>query len=90
MLQAKAKNYQIVDAGPAPAIRGAVYVGSGKKSMERLRGLDKEEKLLLVCAKGKRAYFLQNRLRHYGYKNTKVLEGSLFFNDVKVQNAQLP
>lgn len=83
----KAKNYKIVDAGPAPAIRGAVYVDLAKVNGE-VEGLDKEEKLLLVCAKGKRAYFLQNRLRHYGYKNTKVLEGSLFFNDVKVQNAQ--
>lgn len=83
----KAKDYKIVDAGPAPAIRGAVYVDLAKVNGE-VEGLDKEEKLLLVCAKGKRAYFLQNRLRHYGYKNTKVLEGSLFFNDVKVQNAQ--
>ena len=83
----KAKDYKIVDAGPAPAIRGAVYVDLAKVNGE-VEGLDKEEKLLLVCAKGKRAYFLQNRLRHYGYKNTKDLEGSLFFNDVKVQNAQ--
>ena len=83
----KAKDYKIVDAGPAPVIRGAVYVDLAKVNGE-VEGLDKEEKLLLVCAKGKRAYFLQNRLRHYGYKNTKVLEGSLFFNDVKVQNAQ--
>lgn len=83
----KAKDYKIVDAGPAPAIRGAVYVDLAKVNGE-VEGLDKEEKLLLVCAKGKRAYFLQNRLRHYGYKNTKVLEGSLFFNDVKVQNTQ--
>ena len=83
----KAKDYKIVDAGLAPAIRGAVYVDLAKVNGE-VEGLDKEEKLLLVCAKGKRAYFLQNRLRHYGYKNTKVLEGSLFFNDVKVQNAQ--
>ena len=48
----------------------------------------KEEKILLVCAKGKRAYFLQNRMRYYGYKNTVVLEGATFFNDVKVKNAE--
>lgn len=83
----KAKDYKIIDASPAPSIRGAVYVDLAKVNGE-VEGLDKEEKLLLVCAKGKRGYFLQNRLRHYGYKNTKVLEGSLFFNDVKVQNAQ--
>ena len=45
----------------------------------------KTKKLLLVCAKGKRAYFLQNRLRHLGYTNTLSLEGGLFFNDVKVK-----
>ena len=83
----KAKDYKIIDASPAPTIRGAVYVDLAKVNGE-VEGLDKEEKLLLVCAKGKRGYFLQNRLRHYGYKNTKVLEGSLFFNDVKVQNIQ--
>lgn len=83
----KAKDYKIIDASPAPSIRGAVYVDLAKVNGE-VEGLDTEEKLLLVCAKGKRGYFLQNRLRHYGYKNTKVLEGSLFFNDVKVQNAQ--
>lgn len=41
-----------------------------------IEGLDKNEKLLLVCTRGKRAYFLQNKLRHYGYSNTLVLEGA--------------
>ena len=35
---------------------------------------------------GKRAYFLQNRLKSYGYTNTRVLEGGAFFNDVHVEN----
>ena len=43
-------------------------------------GLDPQEKLLLVCSKGKRAYLLQNRLKYYGYTNTKVLEGGTLFN----------
>ena len=41
-----------------------------------------------MCAKGKRAYFLQNRMRYYGYTNTVVLEGATFFNDVKVKNTE--
>ena len=45
----------------------------------------KTKNFFLVCAKGKRAYFLQNRLRHLGYTNTLSLEGGLFFNDVKVK-----
>ena len=43
-----------------------------------------EEKLLLVCNKGKRAYLLQNRMKFYGYTNTKVLEGGISFNEVEV------
>lgn len=85
----KAKDYKVVDASPVPSIRGAVYVDLSKVNGE-IEGLDKEEKILLVCAKGKRAYFLQNRMRFYGYKNTVVLEGAQFFNDVKVQNTENP
>lgn len=83
--QGKAKDYKVVDVSPAPSIRGAVFVELSKVNGE-VEGLDKDEKLLLVCVKGKRGYFLQNRLRHYGYKNTVVLEGAQFFNDVKVAN----
>lgn len=83
----KAEGYTVVDVAPEPTIRGAVYVNLGAVNGE-VEGLGKEEKLLLVCAKGKRAYFLQNRLRHYGYTNTVVLEGATFFNDVKVKSVQ--
>lgn len=83
----KAKDYKVVDVGLAPSIHGAVYVNLSQVNGE-IEGLDKEEKLLLVCAKGKRGYFLQNRLRSYGYKNIVVLEGAQFFNDVKVQHAE--
>ena len=82
----KAEGYRVVDVQPEPAIRGAFYVNLGKVNGE-IEGLGKDEKILLVCAKGKRAYFLQNRMRYYGYTNTVVLEGATFFNDVKVPNA---
>ena len=82
----KAEGYKIVDVQPEPAIRGAFFVNLAKVNGE-IEGLDKKEKILLVCAKGKRAYFLQNRMRYYGYENTVVLEGATFFNDVKVKNA---
>ncbi len=49
-------------------------------------GFDKDEKLLLVCAKGKRAYMLQNRLKYYGYTNTRVLEGGTTFNQVGAED----
>ena len=36
--------------------------------------------LLLVCSTGKRTYLLQNRLKHFGYTNTRILEGGVLFN----------
>ncbi|MGI6039977.1 MAG: rhodanese-like domain-containing protein [Eubacteriales bacterium] len=50
----------------------------------KLSEFEEDEKLLLVCAKGKRAYMLQNRLKHFGYINTRVLEGGLTFNEVSI------
>lgn len=82
-LAGKAEGYRVVDVNPAgPTIPGAAYVDLVKVNGE-VPGLGKDERLLLVCAKGKRAYFLQNRLKHYGYTHTKVLEGASFFNVVK-------
>ena len=87
----KAEGYRVLDVAPAPSIRGAEYIELGKVN-GGLPGIGKEEKLLLVCAKGKRGYFLQNRLRYFGYTNTVVLEGAAFFNDVKVNgtDSQVP
>ena len=79
----KAKGYKVIDVSPAPAIPGAKWVDLAKVTGP-IEGLDKDEKLLLVCAKGKRGYFLQNRLKFYGYTNTRALEGGLFVNNVKV------
>lgn len=82
----KAEGYTVLDVNLQPAIRGAKYIDLGKVDGP-IDGVAKDEKLLLVCAKGKRAYFLQNRLRALGYENTAVLEGSTFFNDVRVKSA---
>ena len=77
-----AEGYKVVDACLQPSIEGAPYV-----ELTTVEGpvedLDPEENLLLVCNKGKRAYLLQNRLKYYGYKNTKVLEGGISFNEVE-------
>lgn len=82
-----AKGYRVIDVQPEPKIFGAEWIDLGKVTGE-LDGIAKDEKLLLVCAKGKRGYFLQNRLKHFGYTNTKVLEGGEFFNTVKIENAE--
>ena len=86
-LEGKAKDYRVIDVSKKPTIYGAFYVNL-EKVEGPIEGLDKNEKLLLVCTRGKRAYFLQNKLRHYGYSNTLVLEGATSFNEVKVSNVQ--
>lgn len=79
-----AKEYKTVDTCLVPSIEGAPYVEL--TTVDGLvNGLDPEEKILLVCNKGKRAYLLQNRLKFYGYNNTKVLEGGISFTNVSVE-----
>lgn len=77
-----AEGYKVVDACLAPSIEGAPYVELTTVEGP-VEGLEPDDKILLVCNKGKRAYLLQNRLKFYGYKNTKVLEGGITFNDVE-------
>lgn len=79
-----AKGYRVIDVQPEARIPGATWVDLSKVTGP-VEGLEPDEKLLLVCAKGKRGYFLQNRLKAYGYTNTRVLEGGAFINTVKVQ-----
>lgn len=78
-----AEGYKVVDACLVPSIEGAPYVELTNVDGP-VNGLDKEDKLLLVCNKGKRAYLLQNRLKFFGYKNTKVLEGGISFTEVSI------
>ena len=77
-----ADGYKVVDACLTPSIEGAPYVELTTVEGP-VEGLDPQEKLLLVCNKGKRAYLLQNRLKFYGYRHTKVLEGGITFSDVE-------
>lgn len=87
----EAKGYRVLDVQPAPAIPGATWVDLAKVTGP-LAGIGTDEKLLLVCAKGKRGYFLQNRLKRFGYTATRVLEGGAFVNVVRAvqPGAKLP
>ena len=78
----EAEDYQIIDCALQPSLEGKKYLDLTKIDGE-VAGLGKEDKLLLVCAKGKRAYLTQNRLKYYGYTNTKVLEGGTTFNEIE-------
>ncbi|MFY9176669.1 MAG: FAD-dependent oxidoreductase [Caldicoprobacterales bacterium] len=82
-LKGQAKDYKVIDTSASPSIDGAHYVDLTKVHKE-LPELAKDEKLLLVCTKGKRAYMLQNRLKHYGYTKTLVLEGGTTFNEITI------
>ncbi|MBO4992622.1 MAG: FAD-dependent oxidoreductase [Firmicutes bacterium] len=78
-----AKGYKVIDVQPKATIPGAKWVDLGTVTGP-IEGLDKDEKLLLVCAKGRRGYMLQNRLKAFGYTNTRVLEGGATVNVIKV------
>ena len=79
--QGLAKDYRIVDASLKPTIEGAPYVDLTSVTGP-LKDFGPEEKLLLICNKGKRAYLLQNRLKAFGYQHVKVLEGGNLFTDI--------
>lgn len=82
-LNGEAEDYKVIDTSTSPSIDGAYYADLTKVHQE-LPEFAKDEKLLLVCTKGKRAYMLQNRLKHLGYTNTLVLEGGTTFNEVNI------
>lgn len=75
----EADNYKIIDCAMQPSLPEYPYLDLVKIDGE-VEGLKKDDSLLLVCTKGKRAYLTQNRLKHFGYTNTKVLEGGTTFN----------
>ncbi|SCH17938.1 FAD-dependent oxidoreductase [Romboutsia sp. 1001713B170207_170306_H8] len=72
-------SYKVVDVNKAPSIEDAMYVNltdiDGK-----VDGLEYDDKILLVCQRGKRAYLTYNRMEYYGYKNLSILEGGLSLN----------
>lgn len=82
--QGLAKDYRIVDASLKPSIEGAPYVDLTTVTGP-MEGFGLEEKILLICNKGKRAYLLQNRLKAFGYQHVKVLEGGNLFTDVTLE-----
>lgn len=76
-----AEGYEMIDCAMQPSLEGKRYLDLTKINGE-VPGFGKADKLLLVCTKGKRAYLTQNRLKYYGYSNTKVLEAGATFTDV--------
>ena len=79
-----AAGYKVVDVSINPSLEGAPYVDLTKIAGP-LPEYGTGDKLLLVCAKGKRAYLTQNRMKFYGYDNTKVLEAGHIFNEIDIE-----
>lgn len=77
-----AEGYEIIDCAISPSLPEKRYLDLTTIDGE-VPGLGRDEKLLLVCTKGKRAYLTQNRLKFYGYTNTKVLEGGTTFTEIE-------
>ena len=77
-----AAGYRLIDAHPAPTLPGGEWFDL-TKPQESSAKYDKGEKLLLVCARGKRGYLAQNKLKALGFTNTRVLEGGATFNVIK-------
>ena len=71
-----------MDAAVQPSLKNVPYLDLTKIDGP-VDGFARDAKLLLVCTKGKRAYMVQNRLKYFGYTNTKVLEGGATFNRVE-------
>lgn len=73
------KDYKVMDVCLIPTLDGVQYVELSDINGP-VDGYRPEDKILLVCNKGRRAYLTQSRLKHFGYMNTVVLEGGTIFN----------
>ena len=72
-------SYKVVDVNKAPTIEDALFVDLTKIE-GKIEGLEYDDKILLVCQRGKRAYLAYNRMKYYGYKDISILEGGLSLN----------
>lgn len=71
--------YKLADVGKKPQLSTVPYVDLVKID-GKVEGFELDDKILLVCARGKRAYLTYNRMKHYGYKDIQILEGGLELN----------
>ncbi len=78
----EAADYEIIDCARVPTLPGRRYLRLSDIQGE-VPGLARDAKLLLVCTRGRQAYMVQNRLKYYGYTNTKVLEGGTAFTGIE-------
>lgn len=82
-MENRGRGWYIIDVSQVQALPDAHFVDVAKVDGP-LEGVDKDEQILIICTKGKRSYLLQQRLKHFGYTHTKVLEGALWVNEPPV------
>ena len=73
------ESYKLADVNKTPQLEGVTYIDLTQLN-GKLDGFELDDKILLVCARGKRAYLAYNRMKHFGYKDVQVLEGGLALN----------
>lgn len=72
-------SYKIVDVNKVPTLENALYLDLSSID-GKIENLNYDDKIILVCARGKRAYLTYNRMKYYGYKDVSILEGGLSLN----------
>ncbi|MGL5506313.1 MAG: FAD-dependent oxidoreductase, partial [Paraclostridium sp.] len=77
--------YKLADVGKKPQLTTVPYVDLVKID-GKVDGFELDDKILLVCARGKRAYLTYNRMKHYGYQDIQILEGGLELNKEMGEN----
>lgn len=73
------ESYKLADVNKTPQLEGVTYIDLAQLN-GKIDEFELDDKILLVCARGKRAYLAYNRMKHFGYKDVQVLEGGLALN----------
>lgn len=73
------ESYKLADVNKKPELEGVPYIDLATLD-GKIEGFELDDKILLVCARGKRAYLAYNRMKHFGYKDVQILEGGLALN----------
>ncbi|MGR3811697.1 rhodanese-like domain-containing protein [Jiulongibacter sp. NS-SX5] len=59
-------------------LKGAKWIGFEDFDMSRVRGVDKEQEIVIYCSVGVRSEKIGEKLKAAGYTNVKNLYGSIF------------
>ena len=73
------EDYKLADVNKTSQLEGIPFIDLATLN-GKLDEFEYDDKILLVCARGKRAYLAYNRMKHFGYKDVQILEGGLALN----------